>query len=334
MSVPYETYRPGIALSGQKKLILCSLDQTRKPHWSTQMAILEAEYGVERFIFDEGQMAYTALFRDVFKDLYQMRVVKNAQFVVLSGSATITSEAYLANAFGLQDGWECVRTRTVRPELQFLVRKPVKDEQNVVVETIRLAKDEMMSMLQADNDRGLIFVRTIQDGKEIAASLNCPFYHGSLIDKQRKDAISKLQSGAARILVATNAYIAGNDYPAFRFIIWCGIPCSFDDFGQGSGRGGRDGRLCRVHIIYPLNPKFPQQNKHDPDDLSGTHMIFDFFYPPLQQSWPGICIRYRYHFFVEGIRVTCLHSPKFEKCLACMDYLRKKPNCKSLASLL
>jgi hypothetical protein len=52
-------------------------------------------------------------------------------------------------------------------------------------------------------------------------------------------------------ICATNALGVGVDIPDVRLIIYAGLLRSLRDFAQESGRGGRDGGVCRSIIVIP-----------------------------------------------------------------------------------
>ena len=63
------------------------------------------------------------------------------------------------------------------------------------------------------------------------------------IPAQDLDQLAQDLDGKAKIMIATSAFGHGVDYDQVRHILFFGLPYSLEDFGQQSGRAGRDGKL-------------------------------------------------------------------------------------------
>ncbi|KAI6006168.1 P-loop containing nucleoside triphosphate hydrolase protein, partial [Pisolithus orientalis] len=60
-------------------------------------------------------------------------------------------------------------------------------------------------------------------------------------DEERQLAYQQWISGATKVLIATTAFSAGNDYAHVRMVIHMDRPFDMVDYIQGQGRAGRDG---------------------------------------------------------------------------------------------
>ncbi len=76
------------------------------------------------------------------------------------------------------------------------------------------------------------------------------YYHAGLTSEQRTSIQDKYDSGAVRILIATNAFGMGVDSPDVRLIVHYQMPANLDAYYQEVGRAGRDGRDSTCLLLY------------------------------------------------------------------------------------
>ena len=107
-----------------------------------------------------------------------------------------------------------------------------------------------------------MFVQRLAHGTRLAKELDCDFYRGSsddtISDAQREAMINRWFTGQHRVMVATDAFGPGNDYPHVQDVFLVGSPNGVVDFLQMAGRGGRDGNTASI-VIFPLGDTEPIQ---------------------------------------------------------------------------
>ena len=75
-------------------------------------------------------------------------------------------------------------------------------------------------------------------------------YHGRLGGRERAERQDAFMGGAARTMVATNAFGMGIDRPDIRHIVHYQLPGSLEAYYQEAGRAGRDGEEARCTLLY------------------------------------------------------------------------------------
>jgi ATP-dependent DNA helicase RecQ len=75
-------------------------------------------------------------------------------------------------------------------------------------------------------------------------------YHGRLRGRERAERQDAFMSGAARTIVATNAFGMGIDRPDIRYVVHYQLPGSLEAYYQEAGRAGRDGKEARCTLLY------------------------------------------------------------------------------------
>ncbi|MBV9265977.1 MAG: ATP-dependent DNA helicase RecQ [Acidobacteriaceae bacterium] len=102
---------------------------------------------------------------------------------------------------------------------------------------------------------GIVYVATRKNAESIMCALeeqgvNAQFYHGGLKASERSDIQERFMSGAAEVIVATNAFGMGIDKADVRFVYHYDIPDSLDSYYQEIGRAGRDGENAEAILFY------------------------------------------------------------------------------------
>jgi superfamily II DNA helicase RecQ len=317
LKVPFEVFKSNVKLHGQCNLILVSADLAKGSWWRQEIAQLNERRPVVRIIFDEGHLAFTASsYRKPLQDLYNLRQFP-LQIVVLSGTVPPKSEQLVINAFGLSDPF-IVRTSSNRPELEYILEKPFQN-MGSIIERIQEITTSFRLRSKDPNDRYLIFVPYIQDGRDIADILNVDFYYTGKDDYQlgldaRQKIFDDWLQGKKTGMVCTSAFGAGNDYSHVRLVVHAGAPKEMIGYAQESGRGGRDGKLCSCHIL-PKKNKGKSKEPEDEDDHQGSESIQSLIY----DSSPTQCLRFQITSFCDPVGTYCRDDPKNQLCSGCVS---------------
>jgi ATP-dependent DNA helicase RecQ len=103
--------------------------------------------------------------------------------------------------------------------------------------------------------RVLIYSGTRQNCEDLAAMLSTRFdrvgfYHAGMTADERRHTQEQIDKGFLRIVVATNAFGMGIDYPDVRLVVHVQTPANIESLYQEMGRAGRDGRISRCLLLY------------------------------------------------------------------------------------
>ena len=113
------------------------------------------------------------------------------------------------------------------------------------------AKDRYMALKRVvdfyPDIYGIVFCRTRQETKDVAASLmkdgyNAEALHGDLTQSQRDYVMDKFREGALSILVATDVAARGLDVNNLTHVINYNLPDDTENYNHRSGRTGRAGK--------------------------------------------------------------------------------------------
>jgi ATP-dependent DNA helicase RecQ len=103
--------------------------------------------------------------------------------------------------------------------------------------------------------RILIYGGTRQKCEDLAKQLQSlyqgvGFYHAGMTFERRRLIQEKMNQGELRILVATNAFGMGIDYPDVRLVMHIQLPASIESLYQEMGRAGRDQQMARCLLLH------------------------------------------------------------------------------------
>ncbi len=127
---------------------------------------------------------------------------------------------------------------------------------NLRIRTTKRSAQALIDILSNHQGQsGIVFVATVRGADALhsrLASQGWPvtLYHGKLSPKQRRAAQAAFMAGIKPVAVATDAFILGIDKSDIRFVAHYDPPKSIEDWVQGFGRAGRDGKPANVYACF------------------------------------------------------------------------------------
>ena len=165
--------------------------------------------------------------------------------LALTATATDAVIADIARQLGV-GRFAVVNTGMYRPNLHYRVVQ-------VTNEGDKLAR--VVALVAASEGAGMVYAATVKAATAVHAALvdagvGAVLYHGKLGAAQRHAQQDAFMSGAARVMVATNAFGLGIDKADTRFVVHYQMPAGLDAYYQESGRAGRDGASAECTLLF------------------------------------------------------------------------------------
>jgi ATP-dependent DNA helicase RecQ len=116
------------------------------------------------------------------------------------------------------------------------------------------------ALQQTPEGRIIIYAGTRKRCEALCASLTqhvaqIDYYHAGMTTDERTRIQESFDTGATRILIATNAFGMGVDQPNIRLIVHYQMPGTIEAFYQEMGRAGRDGQDSTCLLLYARKDK-------------------------------------------------------------------------------
>ncbi|MEO8551488.1 MAG: ATP-dependent DNA helicase RecQ, partial [Kofleriaceae bacterium] len=192
-------------------------------------------------------------FRPEYMRLAELRAtVPGAPVIALTATATPRVLAEIARSLELRAP-TIVRGDFRRPNLAFEVAEPGGDAARVAATIDALDRADLRGRIGAG--RGIVYCSTRKKAEAVAAELkkagfSAGHYHAGRTALARERAQTGFALGRQRVLVATNAFGMGVDYPDVRVIVHFQAPGSLEAYYQEAGRAARDGEPGHCLLLY------------------------------------------------------------------------------------
>ncbi|KAL9606927.1 MAG: hypothetical protein Q9167_008106, partial [Letrouitia subvulpina] len=273
--IAYTIYNENLTprqLHAVPSLLLVDIETAGKNHFLAFTRQLHAVGRLDRLVLDEAHLLLTAVhYRTELPAITTLRRLR-CPFVCMTGTLPPSAESSIRELLHFTHP-EVLRASSDRPNLRYCIElsapppsSELSREEHLIERATEICFGDIQKWATTDqgdstrpasaySERGICFVRQTRTGEQLAYRLSARFYHGKLSSQERADCVTAWSQGASSpFIVATSALSAGVHYPSVRRVIHIDAPDGLLNYGQETGRAGRD-RLHASCLIL-LAPKW------------------------------------------------------------------------------
>jgi len=202
---------------------------------------------IDLFVVDEAHCItqWGHDFRPAYAGLgAALRALGNPTLLALTATATPDVIEDIARQLG-RPRMRVLNAGVYRPNLYFEVLQTTNEAEK---------KKALLDVVRSGG-AGIVYCATVRAAKAVhgwlaGQGVKAELYHGRLGGRERAEHQEAFMSGAARTMVATNAFGMGIDRPDIRYVVHYQLPGSLEAYYQEAGRAGRDGKEARCTLLY------------------------------------------------------------------------------------
>lgn len=247
-------------------LLLVDVDLAVTSSFIAVFTALHACGRLDRLVIDEAHLILTAAhYRE---NLGLLGVLRRVGCPILCLTATLppVGERELKQSLHFTQT-EMLRVSSDRANLQYSIQVLSVDpndrnhqdsgDEALLRAAVQICRDDIQQWIREAGSarptaRSICYVREKSLGSRLATKLHAEFYHAGLDVLERDRVWAAWSDGqASPVLVASSAFGVGVDYASVRRVLHLDAPYGMCDYGQESGRAGRDGLHAACTILLP-----------------------------------------------------------------------------------
>jgi ATP-dependent DNA helicase RecQ len=191
-------------------------------------------------------------FRPEYLRLGELRQLVAAPTIALTATATPQVMNEIVRELHMREPL-MVRGDFRRPNLAFAVQR-LRGERERIAALIGACEEAGLAG-RFGAGRGIVYCSTRKKTQAVAEALrsagfSTAYYHAGRTADMRERVQRAFEVGKIRVLVATNAFGMGVDYPDVRLIVHFQTPGSVAAYYQEAGRAGRDGEPAHCLMFF------------------------------------------------------------------------------------
>lgn len=233
-------------------IVLVTPEKAVSPAFGTFVSRIRQTQRLDRIVIDECHVILNDRwdFRQHLQQLGKLAFAET-QMVLLTATLPPTDEDELFRRMHWErDEVRLIRASTVRPNIEYSIVDGPSEPSKRFEQVSRLV-DQVLKDPSQPEGKAVIMYESKPEIEAIvaAACFPCDPFHADMPEGRKEEVLDDFRCGRIRVIVASGAFGMGIDIPDIRLIVHMDEPRDMRDYGQASGRAGRDGLQSHAIII-------------------------------------------------------------------------------------
>lgn len=233
-------------------IVLVTPEKAVSPEFGTFVGRMRQTQRLDRIVIDECHVILNDRwdFRQHLQQLGRLAFAET-QMVLLTATLPPSDEGELfRRMYWRREEVTLIRASTVRPNIEYSVVDGPPQRAERIEQVSSLVGEVLMDPSQPEA-KAVVMCESKPEIQAIVESglFPCEPFHADMAEDRKEEVLDDFRSGRVRVIVASGAFGMGIDIADIRLIVHMDEPRNMRDYGQASGRAGRDGLHSRAIII-------------------------------------------------------------------------------------
>ena len=212
---------------------------------------LKGTQQLDRIVIDECHVALNDQknFRPKLRELWRLNGAA-VQMVMLTATLPVSMEDKFWTRMRVErEQVSMFRMSTTRKNVRYRVHgmqaRTQAESESELVELVR------KNLRKYEPGKVIVYCNSVRKTKQLAEALDCDGYYRGAGEEEKKEMLKEFADckSKSRVIVATSAFGMGIDVANIRVVVHADRPRTLLDYGQESGRAGRDGLRSEAIIV-------------------------------------------------------------------------------------
>ena len=233
-------------------IVLVTPEKAASEEFGTFMSRIRQTRRLDRIVIDECHVILNNQldFRKNLQELGKLAFAETQMVLLTATLPPADEEDLFERMYWKREEVRLIRGSTVRTNIQYSVIDGCRTRREKDAQLEEIVEEVLKDTTEPEG-KAVVMCESKDTVRDIveAGLFPCEMFHADLPDEVKEETLDEFRAGNIRVIVATGAFGMGIDIPDIRLMVHVDNPRNMRDYGQASGRAGRDGLPSRAIVI-------------------------------------------------------------------------------------